>query len=849
MDKKENSFFRRSFACVIVVCVVMFVWMTMYLSYRTDKSITKITDIYMAEMSRQIQQKFQSIVGLRLEQVEGILRAVPPETAAYGEDMLEELQLRAEVRNFSYLGFLTEDGELVEIYGGAVEFSGSDDAKASLQKDGYLVTEGRRNSEEKVLLLGKEASYPMGEGESISLIAGVSMEYLNQAMFLYEDEALVYSHIIDKEGDFVIRNADAYRENYFERIRERYEDFDGKSTADYVNELQAAMAAKEDYSIRVSLDGNPRHVYGVPLSENTNWYLISVMPDGVLGEAVTELDSIRLMVTIGACVVILITMSVILFGYYRLSKRQMRELTAARQEADRANKAKSDFLSSMSHDIRTPMNAIIGMSEIAQKNIEDRERVEDCLRKVQLSSKHLLGLINDVLDMSKIESGKMTLSINPMSLRDVMDDMVSIMQPLVKAREQYFDIFIRNIISEEVYCDNVRLNQVMLNLLSNAAKFTPEGGRIDIHMYQEPSEKGEEYVRTHFLVEDTGIGMSAEFQKKIWDTFAREETEQVRQTTGTGLGMAITKRIVDMMEGTIELQSRQGEGTRFHVILDLKKVPMEEKERKLPPWRILVVDDNEQLCTSAAANLEELGVQAEWTLDGRKAVQMIEEHHRNGEDYQFVLIDWKMPNMDGVQTIREIWERVGKEIPIFLMSAYDRSDIEDEIQEAEVEGFIAKPLFKSTLFSYLSRYMEQDGEIPQQTETQEIDFEGKHILLAEDMDINWEVANEILSGMGLCMERALNGKECLEKFKNSEIGYYDAILMDIRMPEMNGYEATEAIRALERADKDLPIIAMTADAFSDDAKHCLECGMNAHIPKPLDVRECIRVLQIYLRQN
>ena len=266
---------------------------------------------------------------------------------------------------------------------------------------------------------------------------------------------------------------------------------------------------------------------------------------------------------------------------------------------------------------------------------------------------------------------------------------------------------------------------------------------------------------------------------------------------------------------------------------------------KLPPWNVLVVDDNEQLCSYAASSLEELGVHAEWTLDGRKAVQMVEEHHKNSEDYQFVLVDWKMPNMDGVQTIRKIRGRVGKEIPIFLMSAYDRSDIESEMQGEEVAGFIPKPLFKSTLFFYLNRYVEQDGEIQEQQE-QEIDFAGKHILLAEDMDINWEVANEILSELGLQMERAVDGKECLEKFESSEIGYYDAILMDIRMPVMNGYEATVAIRALERADKDLPIIAMTADAFSDDAKHCMECGMNAHIPKPLDIKECIRILQMYL---
>lgn len=814
------------------------------MSYKTEASITEITDIYMAEVSRQIQQKFQSIIGLRLEQVEGILRTVPPETAADREDLLEELQLRAEVRNFSYLGFLTEEGELVEIYGGDVKLKGGDDVIASLREDGNIVTEGKRGPEEKMLLLGKEASYPMEGGESISLIAGVPMEYLNDAMFLDEDETLTYSHVIDKDGNFVIRNADAFRESYFDRIRETYL-VEDKNVEDCVNELQTAMWEKKEYSITAFVDGKQQYIYCVPLSANANWYLVSIMAKGTLTEAVMELNSVRTKVTMSTCIMIMLVMLVILLMYYRFSQKQMTEIEKARREAFRSNQAKSEFLSNMSHDIRTPMNAIIGMTEIAQKNIDDKERLEDCLRKVKLSSKHLLGLINDVLDMSKIESGKMTLTIAPTSLRDVMDDMVNIMQPLVKSGGQYFDVFIRNIISEDVCCDGVRLNQVLLNLLSNAAKYTPEGGRIDIRMYQEPSDKGVEYVRTHFFVEDTGIGMSAEFQKKIWDTFEREETEQVRQITGTGLGMTITKRIVDMMGGNIELQSELGKGSCFHVTLDLQKASLEEKEMKLPPWNVLVVDDNEQLCSYAASSLEELGVHAEWTLDGRKAVQMVEEHHKNSEDYQFVLVDWKMPNMDGVQTIRKIRERVGKEIPIFLMSAYDRSDIENEMQGEEVAGFIPKPLFKSTLFSYLNRYVEQDGEIQEQQE-QEIDFAGKHILLAEDMDINWEVANEILSELGLQMERAVDGKECLEKFESSEIGYYDAILMDIRMPVMNGYEATVAIRALERADKDLPIIAMTADAFSDDAKHCMECGMNAHIPKPLDIKECIRILQMYL---
>ena len=267
---------------------------------------------------------------------------------------------------------------------------------------------------------------------------------------------------------------------------------------------------------------------------------------------------------------------------------------------------------------------------------------------------------------------------------------------------------------------------------------------------------------------------------------------------------------------------------------------------KLPNWNVLVVDDNEQLCISAAANLEELGVHTEWTTDGREAVKMIEEHHNRKEDYYFVLIDWKMPNMDGMQTIHEIRNRVGNDIPIFLISAYDWSDIVDEANTMEIEGFISKPLFKSTLYEHLKQFVDGYCEETEKVKTESIDFTGKRILLAEDIDINWEVAFEILSSVGLELERAVNGKECLEIFESSEVGFYDAILMDIRMPVMDGYAAAKAIRELNRADHGLPIIAMTADAFSDDARHCLESGMDAHIPKPLDVRECMRVLKKYL---
>lgn len=848
MDKKVISFFRRSISTVVVICVAVFILLTLFMSHRTEQTVEEISNIYMSEMNQQIQQKFRSIIRLRLEQVEGIIKRSPLDTEKNNQQLLEELQVSGEIRNFTFLGLYGENGDLEIVYGDEVKISDTDeDIQTSLNESEDLVTYGQNDQGEKILLIGKKAAYEMKSGNiSKAIIAGISMEYLNQALFLEENDAVVYSHIIDKNGNFVIRNSDAFRESYFERIMEQYDEFDGKKTDDYVRELKNAMDKEEMYTSLVSIDGHQRKIYCSPLYLSSSWYLITVMPSEVLGDSITELDTMRVIIMIGSGAVILFTMSVIFVLYYRLSQKQLRELEKAKEEADHANRAKSEFLSSMSHDIRTPMNAIIGMTEIAQRNIEDPVRVEECLRKVRLSSKQLLGLINDVLDMSKIESGKMPLNIAPMSLRDAMDDIVNIMQSQVKEKKQYFDIFIKKIVCEDVFCDDLRLNQVLLNFLSNAVKYTPEEGRIDVHMYQEESPKGEDFVRTHFRVIDNGIGMSPQFQEKIWDNFTRADSDEVRHIMGTGLGMAITKKIIDLMGGSIELKSELGKGSDFHMILDLKRSDVKEEDMKLPAWNVLVVDDNEELCTSAVSNLEELGVHVEWTLDGRKAIQMIEESHNKKNDYHFVLIDWKMPGMDGIQTIHEIRNRVGQDIPVFLISAYDYSDLEQEISAELIEGFISKPLFKSTLYYRLIQYADGYTMEGEKKEDQEADFSGKRVLLAEDMEINWEVASAILSITGMELEWAVNGQECLEKFQSSEVGYYDAILMDIRMPVMNGYDATMAIRKLDRKDNNLPIIAMTADAFAGDIQKCMECGMNAHIQKPIDLKECIRVLQKYL---
>jgi CheY-like chemotaxis protein len=429
-----------------------------------------------------------------------------------------------------------------------------------------------------------------------------------------------------------------------------------------------------------------------------------------------------------------------------------------------------------------------------------------------------------------------------------MDDIINIIQPQMKAKQQTFDVFIGNVPAEDVYCDSVRLNQVLMNILSNSVKFTPPGGRITVDLREEESEKGEDYVKVIIKVKDNGIGMSEEFKSRIFESFAREDKYRIQKTEGTGLGMAITKHIVDAMGGTIEVESEQSKGTEFTVTLDFERVTATEEDMILPDWNMLVVDDDEQLCRTAVDSLTEIGIKAEWTVSGASAVEIITERHKRGDDYHIILLDWQMPEMNGIETAREIRKNVGDNVPILLISAYDWSEIEPEAREAGINGFISKPLFKSTLFCGLRGYAKN---LPAAEEKQEDSYnlEGKCVLVAEDNDINWEIACAFLKSMGMHAEHAEDGNACLYMFSYSEHGYYDAILMDLRMPQMSGYDSAKAIRKLDRPDRDIPIIAMSADAFSEDVQRCLDCGMNSHIAKPIDPKEVAKQLDLYINKQ
>ena len=564
--------------------------------------------------------------------------------------------------------------------------------------------------------------------------------------------------------------------------------------------------------------------------------------------------------TIGLSVFNIAVMFCVFFLYIRLSNRYIAESESARKVAEQASKAKSEFLANMSHDIRTPMNAIEGMTAIAAAHMDDRETLDNCIKKIGAASHHLLGLINNVLDMSKIESGKLLLNMDNASLREIIESIVSIVQPQMKLKSQSFDVCIHNILCEDVICDRTRLNQVILNFLSNAIKFTPEGGRIELGLSQKPSPEGEPYVRTTLYVKDTGIGMSEEFKKKVFDTFSREDTDFVRRVQGTGLGMSITKYIVDAMGGTIEIDSTVGKGSVFTVTLDLLRSVEKEEDMSLPQMNILVVDDDRQLCETVKQSLEELGVSADVVLDGEDALVKVEERHKVSEDYDVILLDWRLPGLSGIETARKIHKLIGDAVPLILISAYDWTDIEETAKQAGVNGFISKPLFKSTLYYGIRKYTVPERERSKDGEDltrglaeaeKSKPFEGKKVLVAEDNEINWEVAQQLFGMIGLDLDWAQNGSECVDKFKASELHHYDAVFMDMQMPVMNGVEAARKIRALasEREDANLPIIAMTANAFYDDIQNCLEAGMDAHVSKPIDLKEVIRLLTEYFGER
>ena len=536
--------------------------------------------------------------------------------------------------------------------------------------------------------------------------------------------------------------------------------------------------------------------------------------------------------------------------YQTQLEEQNRKLEIALQHEGAANRAKREFLFNMSHDIRTPMNAIIGFTSLAATHIDNREQVLDYLKKISTSSQHLLSLINDVLDMSRIESGKVKIEEKAVHLPDLVHDVRSIIQPNVAAKRLSLFIDTMDIEDEDIITDPLRLNQILLNILSNAIKFTPTGGMISIRIAQKNgAPKG--CVCYEFRIKDNGIGMSEEFQKHIFEEFSREESSTVSGIQGTGLGMSITKNIVDLMGGTIALTSEPGKGSEFIVTLCFTRSGQKAETKQLPQLeglRALVADDDTNTCLNVSTMLSKIGMRPEWTISGKEAVIRTKYAVEQGDEFSVYIIDWLIPDMNGIEIVRQIRKVIGNRCPIIILTAYDWADIEDEARAAGVTAFCEKPLFLSELRRVLAEpFRAEPASEPAQPTA--ADLKGKKLLLVEDNELNREIALEILKEAGFVVDTAEDGAVAVQKIKQAAPGQYDLILMDIQMPNLDGYEATRQIRALPDAEKaNIPIFAMTANAFEEDRQNALAAGMNGHIAKPLDVPHLLRVLADALKK-
>lgn len=667
-----------------------------------------------------------------------------------------------------------------------------------------------------------------GTKKAVLLRVLPTSELLDKWVFPHEEFENAELSMIDTNGDYIIKGSSFKNSSFFEFYRS-YNVIDSSKADAFFSKITTSTGSFKMFNS----EKKKCILAHTPFDATDGRTLLSLMPVQFLN-ATTQNYLLLIIVVSGLLVLFIFDMIVML----NLNQK----LKSTAKEAETASKAKTDFLSTMSHDIRTPMNAIIGLTTISEKNIKDEKSIRENLRKIALASNHLLTLINDILDISKVESGKLNLCPQTFSIVETVENLMNLSQPMIKEKNIDFSFHIIKIEKEYLYADQLRLNQIYINILSNAIKYTEPNGRVSIDMKEEESTK-EGCVRLTYRVADSGIGMSPEFMANMYQPFSRQTDSRVNSIQGTGLGLAITKQMVDLMEGNIECESEQGKGTTFTVTLDIPVANQQRAEMKLESMDVLIVDDDEILLETAVDTLESLGLNVEQTRSGLEALGMIKHRQESGKNYDIVILDLKMPDIDGIETIRRIRTEVNENVPILLISAYSYSDIEEKAKEAGVNGFLSKPLFRSTLYDKISEILGTERQ-SLEPETDYSDLEGTNILVAEDNDINWEIISTLLEMYGITTERAENGKIAVEKMKQAKKGSFDLIFMDIQMPEMNGLDATKAIRGLDDAwASSIPIIAMTADAFSENVTECLNAGMNGHIAKPIDIKLVIKEIR------
>ncbi len=852
---KRNNIFL-FFAAIAMVAIIMYIYSLC--SKAIYERVINSSIQNMEELAKHDEKSILSGIEHRWEEIDSVAEEIKNLKVNSIDEMLNILNLRAKTTACIEYVLLSEDGKA---FGSSKKMEDSkkllDLCEESNEEFVYRrvnsdisISYIKNNTDKDILLIGKKLKEPF-------LVNGNTIKY---ALTYYDISTLTdelridsyngegYSSVINTKGDYLVyqerENTSFERNNFYEIMQNA----DIKSGIT-VEEIYNKISSRESVSFQYELENEDRIMVCTPM-ENLRWYFVMSVPMEFFQNRANSL--LELFTILAGAILVAIILVVILALRNRSQKSLMKyemkhgdELKSALAMAEQANRAKTTFLNNMSHDIRTPMNAIMGFTSLAITHIDNKERVKDYLEKIKQSSDHLLSLINDVLDMSRIESGKVNIEEKEENLADILHSIRNIVQADIYAKQMEFVIDTINITDESIYCDKLRVNQILINLLSNAIKFTQPGGKISLHIKQKPVEK-KGYGTYEFKVKDTGIGISKQFIKEIFEPFARERNSTVSGIQGTGLGMAITKKIVDMMGGTIKIDSKEGKGTEITVTLDFR---LQEEHReievieKLQGMRALVVDDDMNTCQSLSYMLRQLGLKSEWTMYGKEAVVRTKEALQMKDEFEVYFVDWLMPDMNGIETARRIRKAIGDKAIIILLSAYDWAEVEDEAKEAGINEFISKPLFPSDIRSLLMKSFKIEEKKNGEDE-EEFDFTGKRVLLVEDNMMNREIATEYLNDFGILVETAENGKEACDILKNAQPGYFDLVLMDIQMPIMNGYDATRAIRKFSNKQiANIPIIAMTANAFEEDKKLAKEAGMNGHVAKPIDIKQLIKPLK------